>query len=756
MPKMKHRILLFFLFFTLGTQVLFGQDGDRPKIGLVLSGGGAKGMAHVGVLKAMEKAGLTPDYITGTSMGSIVGGLYSIGYSADELETIIKNANWDELLSNDIPLDKVTIEEKKFYSRYIIEFPMDGLKIGLPKGLIEGQAIYELFLNLTRPVHHIRDFKNLPTPFLCVGADIGTGEPVKLDTGSLAMAMRASMAIPSFFTPVHWGDHLLVDGGLVRNFPVQEIIEMGADIVIGVFVSRDLTPADEINSMVDILSQSTFVMSALDSRKQIAMCDIYIEPDLEGYSTASFLDGDSIIARGEKAGEEFYQTFKDLADSLKSISPLHEVQKIQVRDTFKINNIDVLGNENIPDEFVIGKLRIEKGEIISIDAIEERINVLHGTRYFTKIGYELIPEDDHFNMIIHTTESPTGAVKFAVHYDSENDAGINVNLTQRNFLLPASRFIFEVDFAVNQRALFNYFKYLGVSQNYAIVLNSNYDKFIYPYYDERGRQLAQFKSSYFNYSLLFQRTSSRNKTYGIELLNESSTLKPVIGDSANTSFDKLRYLNHSLSGFYRRNSINKMYFPTSGSTLNLEVKGVFSSDLNMTTDIPITPDDMEDMIADNFISSYIDWQYFYPLSKRFTIFLRTSMVLSNLPGDKFNITDFSYIGGFNPRYSLAQEYWGVNDLEFISSNYSYGKLGLQYNFIGKWYLSGLINYIDSEYPMSLLYPEYDQMPFGGKDRRWGGGFSLGLETVLGPISVSIARDEYRDEFTSNLAMGFYF
>jgi len=233
-------------------------------------------------------------------------------------------------------------------------------------------------------------------------------------------------------------------------------------------------------------------------------------------------------------------------------------------------------------------------------------------------------------------------------------------------------------------------------------------------------------------------------------------LKPAIGDSANTLFEKLKYLNHSLNGFYRRNSINKMYFPTSGSTLKLEVKAVFSSDLNMITDIPITPDEMEDMIADNFITSYIDWQYYYPLSKKFTIFLRTSMVLSNLPGDKFNITDFSYIGGFNPRYSLAQEYWGVNDLEFISSNYSYGKLGLQYNFIGKWYLSGLINYIDSEYPMSWLYPEFEQMPFGGKDRRWGGGFSLGLETVLGPISLSIAKDEYRDEFTSNLAMGFYF
>ena len=221
-------------------------------------------MAHIGIIRAMEKAGLTPDYITGTSMGSIVGALYAIGYSSDDIESIVTNVDWDVLLSNKIPLNQITFEEKSYYGRYIAELPVNGIKVGLPKGLIEGQKLSEQLSRLTRSVHDIEDFNNLPIPFACVAADIATGEPIVLNKGSLAEAIRASMAIPTVFTPVEIDGHLLVDGGLVRNFPVEEIIDMGADIVIGVFVSSDLSSKEELDDLVSLLTQSAFVTSAFD------------------------------------------------------------------------------------------------------------------------------------------------------------------------------------------------------------------------------------------------------------------------------------------------------------------------------------------------------------------------------------------------------------------------------------------------------------------------------------------------------------
>lgn len=160
------------------------QRQQRPKVGLVLSGGGAKGLAHIGVLKAMEEAGLYPDYITGTSMGSIIGALYAIGYSADEIKEIGLNINWDEVLSNDVALNRIAIEEKLYYGRFFAELPIRDGKVGLPQGVIDGQELTLLLNRLTRPAHGITDFHKLPIPYECMAADVESGESVILSKGS--------------------------------------------------------------------------------------------------------------------------------------------------------------------------------------------------------------------------------------------------------------------------------------------------------------------------------------------------------------------------------------------------------------------------------------------------------------------------------------------------------------------------------------------------------------------------------------------
>src|SRR5580704_10702954 len=214
----------------------FGQDtaiSSRPKIGLVLSGGGAKGLAHIGILKAIDSAGLKIDYITGTSMGSIIGGLYAIGYSADSIEKIASRIDWDLILSNQSRMRSMIMDEKDEYGKYDIELPWVNHWFRFSTGVIEGQELWLKFSELFRPVYNIKDFSKFSIPFRCVATDVSTGDAVVLDTGEIVSALRASMAIPSIFTAVEYGGHKLVDGGVVRNFPVKDVREMGAQIVIG-------------------------------------------------------------------------------------------------------------------------------------------------------------------------------------------------------------------------------------------------------------------------------------------------------------------------------------------------------------------------------------------------------------------------------------------------------------------------------------------------------------------------------------------
>ncbi|MBN2172813.1 MAG: patatin-like phospholipase family protein, partial [Bacteroidales bacterium] len=300
---------------------IFAQDEsrkstDHPKIGLVLSGGGAKGIAHIGILKALEKEGLRPDFITGTSMGSIIGGLYSLGYTANQLDSIIRSVNWDMVLSNNVPLNLIAYEEKEYYNRYLFDFPFEDGKLKLPSGLIEGQALSELLQRFTWPANKYDSFDDFPIPFRCVATDVSTGQPIVFDSGSLAKAIRSSMAIPTAFTAVDLDNTMVVDGGVVDNFPVDIARQMGADFIIGVNVGDGLKPAKELSGMSDILFQVSMIPSLIKTDDQISQCNIYIKPDLKDNGTASFSNYSEILQLGDTAGERVRPEFKILAEKL--------------------------------------------------------------------------------------------------------------------------------------------------------------------------------------------------------------------------------------------------------------------------------------------------------------------------------------------------------------------------------------------------------------------------------------------------------
>ncbi|MFT3701136.1 MAG: patatin-like phospholipase family protein [Agriterribacter sp.] len=235
------------------------QHSTRPKIGLTLSGGGAKGLAHIGILKAIDSAGLNVDYITGTSMGSVIGGLYAIGYSADTIEKIARTIDWDLLLSNQSSLRSVFMAEKDEYGgKYIIELPWVNHRFTLPTGILEGQELWLKFSELFFPVSEIKDFSKFSIPFKCIATDVGSGDAVVMDSGEIVSSVRSSMAIPSFFTAVNMQEKRLIDGGVVRNFPVQDVKRMGADVVIGSNVSTGLLTSSNVRNAIQVLLQVAF------------------------------------------------------------------------------------------------------------------------------------------------------------------------------------------------------------------------------------------------------------------------------------------------------------------------------------------------------------------------------------------------------------------------------------------------------------------------------------------------------------------
>ena len=222
------------LVFLLVLFVMLDVQGQRKKVGLVLSGGGAKGVAHIGVLKVLEEAGIPIDYIAGTSMGSLVGALYAIGYDAHTMDSLVRRQDWTFLLSDKVYRYNLPFSEKEETEKYLVSVPIkNNREIKIPSGFISGQNIYNLFSDLTIGYHDSLDFKKLPIPFACVASNLVDGQEVIQDCGVLPLAMRASMAIPGAFAPVRKDGMVLVDGGISNNFPVDIAKAMGADIIIG-------------------------------------------------------------------------------------------------------------------------------------------------------------------------------------------------------------------------------------------------------------------------------------------------------------------------------------------------------------------------------------------------------------------------------------------------------------------------------------------------------------------------------------------
>jgi len=701
----------------------------RPKVGLVLSGGAAKGIAHVGVLKVIEEAGLKIDYIGGTSMGGLVSALYAIGYSADSLTSLVESLDWDRLLSDDIHRRDLSIEEKPDFDRFVVTFPLQERKVKLPQGVVSGQNIENLIAELCSHVYNIQDFNQFQIPFLCVSADVATGAEVIHREGYLPRAMRATMAIPSVFTPVNIDGRLLIDGGVVNNFPVDHVKEMGADILIGVNVSQQpFTAEDEVN-FLRVMEQTVFLASNKLTKENIKLCDIYIAPDMTGYSSTSFSAGDSLIARGKRAARVFFNRFKNLADSLNNIEYIpYAVPSFEPLDSFLLSQIHVDGIEKVSGKLLTGKLNLNVLEKVTPRQVSEAIDNVYSSLFFEKVTYELEPVYDEVlgqsvKLKIKVKERRGGQLMVGLNYNTSYKASITLNTTFRNLLLNGSKLSLNAALGENQYFLARFEKNNGWKPGFVVDMQAqNFDLNIYTDGIKRGVvDYADMGAAIYTRSII-----GKSYEFGFGGEMERITLKPDIGEVL-PGKQSGNYYN--LLGYINLDTYDNRFFPTVGTRFSTLYKFINDQELNYS----------------HFLR--MEFEQAARLGNRFTLLPRAYGGISTADSS-MQIYQF-YLGGLNRAQRKGiLPFAGLDFMEQSGRNAFALGLDLQYNFWKSNYLvlRSNIGNISWELEDILIF----------ESAFTGFGITLGNMSLIGPIEFTLMRSSLRNDFLFYINIGYYF
>ena len=429
---------------------------DSPKIGLVLSGGGSKGFAHVPILKALDSLNIPIDFIAGTSFGAIAGAMYALGYSGNEIEKMALETDWYEV-QNDEPERKfLPYFRKKDTGKYQLNFGLDGVKPVAPTGLIYGQKIILELSKWTREYGQIYDFDKFPIPFRCNAFDIISGKEVIIKEGSLANALRASLSIPTIFAPVEWGDALLVDGGVVNNLPVDIAKKMGADLVLAIDVSSPAQTKVNINNIYDIIFQSITVHGNEKWFKSIEDADFFIKPEIENVNLTDYRK--STIKYLFQCGEEAVKSNWDIFLKLKEITldKKQKITKINTHEKPLIGDIKIQGNKELSKKFIREFIGLENGTKLDLELLDSNISELYSLGYFKTLYYEIHPLlDGWVDIIIRVNESSLRKFQLGLRWDNlYHLVGVaNVQLNSR--WLPGFRIEDQIQFAGFRKNLFS-------------------------------------------------------------------------------------------------------------------------------------------------------------------------------------------------------------------------------------------------------------------------------------------------------------
>ncbi|MDD2595215.1 MAG: patatin-like phospholipase family protein [Bacteroidales bacterium] len=760
------RFLTIVLIFTTCFQ-LFAQ---RPKVGLVLCGGGAKGAAHAGVLKVLEEYQIPVDYIVGTSMGAIVGGLHAIGYSGDDLDSLIMAQDWTTIMSDRVPRQDISFENKKYRENYILKIPFGrgapklpfrahagedappepgSILSNIPMALIGGQNIYNLFTRLSVGYQDSLDFDNMPIPYACVAVDLVGKKEVVFRNGNLVQAMRASMAIPGVFAPVRLNDMVLVDGGVRNNYPVDVAKAMGADIIIGVKLGIDSEKKEvSVNSIGDVFSEMLDMYMEDKYQAAIDMTDILITPSIKGYGTMSF-DQPSLrvlIDNGEKAAREKdveLRRLKHLLDEKQKEEEENMVGPKYVRksyrkaihidqDTIVLGHVSFNGLSLRDAEWLLGGSKLKSGASVTGKDIDKAISDFYSTSAFSSVTYILKGQESPYDMEINFTPGLRSQLGIGFRFDTEEIATILLNVSFNRLALYGSKYSLTAKVAYNNAIKANY-SYAFRTQ---VQFNTGYS-FKSSDLNLFNKGLRSDDISFINQAAYVSLSSRKFRSIYTELgmkyenFDYTSELSP---SDVPSIYDPDTERNNFISAYVKAtfDQLDKEYFPTRGIAFDAGYSYYFNW-----------------LTKDNYPFSAVNFHItgVASLSDRFALI--PSLYHRTLIGGNIPVSYMNLMGGYEAGRYMEQQmpFMGFNYTYAFKNILSVASMDARVRIGNNHYITASASYsIDSE-GFSDIFADAGIL-----------GVRLGYsyDFMIGPISFNLHWSDYTSRVGAYLSFGYSF
>jgi NTE family protein len=767
----------------------------RPKVGLCLSGGGAKGLAHIGLLKLIDSLNIKIDYVTGTSMGAVVGGLYASGWSGKQIDSLAHTLDWSVLLNQYVPMKEINIDEKDEFQNYIGEIPIKKGKIQL-NGFLDGQTLIRILTKLTRHVNHISDFDKLPIPYRCMAVDINTVTPVLLKSGDLVMAMRASMSIPTVFKPIKIDSFLLVDGGVLNNFPVKELKEMGADFIIGSYTGGRLLDESELNTVDKILLQTSFFHSINESKEAIKLCDIFnnLTDNMKKISGGAFNSSNKIIKIGNQIAHKVLPQLMDLAAQQKTSGlNFHKEDLVVHNDTILINNLFVESNSNeIDGKFIKHNIDFQNEDAVSYDDLDNSIKKIYAHRNLYRAYYTSEQIDSHrFDIHYKVVKDANYKFKGALRYDTEFGAGFILNFTARNFLGKNSRLVATVALAESPKYRIHYRKYL-FSTNLSINTVLSRDRDIVTVYTPNGASDNSFINVYRKFDLGLNYALNTNSSTYLGITSDISNFKPRYAQTNTLGINliALEDITFGANWLYKYNTLDRRFFPRKGVDFSIENKFILISAQELSTKTitiengSITTTDALNRTSFSNPHDKIKGKInvYLPISKRLTCAINAHIGITvpnvidiNVENSTLDstfifsneipITQSYFVGGVEQRSrNSLTPLMGLREGEYTIQNFAALQIGFQYELTKKLLVTPTFSFCYGSNSLKTFGSNFKNIQFdnsplldnGTFNNFYAYGISLGYRTPIGPIIINVSKSSFANDLRYYLGVGYLF
>lgn len=721
---MKIRVLLFLISFL----PLVAWAQERPRVGLALSGGGAKSMAQLGALRVIEESGIQIDYISGTSMGAVIGAMYAMGYTVDEIEYFLSKIDWDALLSNDIPRDRLPYLYRND-EKYLLNFEIYNRSLNLPKAFNFGHYMLKQLSFLTMRFHDEEDFSNLPIPFLCVATDLVTGEMVFFDKGNLTDALRATVAYPSIFSPHEINGRPYIDGGVRNNIPIAILKEeKGMDFVIGIDVQGQLYKRDELSSIIEVLEQVGSFPNMLYFEEQKKMADVLIRPDIDEYDITSYAAADTLIARGYHSAMDMMPVLKAIAEKQGTTPKRNSPGSAIPMNEFWV---DSFYSENVlpkQEQLIQGKLRLVPGQMYQLEKLDKGLDMLYGSARYDKIMFQYLQSDSTKKALVikPKLKRSNQAMKLGLHYDDDFSIALLANYTWRDALFLNSKFISEIAISENPRGSISYV----IERGFVPSLGSRISFWRFqPRIYREGEPITNFSFLTYNIDFFLHSTLFNNYTIGTGLRWEDVSITeriPIIGLQNRNQF----IIYHAFLDF---DSYNRSFKPQRGLKL-LAKFNLISTVENGNLSEPIS------------VSSFnFDKAIKFSEKNGMSAGLTAAVTIGETPLYPYQI----FVGGLGQNYiNFTFPFLGYRFMELIGRNFGAIRADV-YQQIGK------SHFLTFKTNFGKIDPTIKDL-FDSSALLNGYGLSYAYNSPIGPLELTVMTSSNHLKIFTYINLGFWF